>query len=57
MTRPGYWPLRGNVTSLLFRGVTDPVIKGALVTLAPLTKLMEVFVSKTKPNKGPTSRI
>ena len=53
MTGPGCWPPRGNVTSLLSRGATGPVVKGVLVTLAPLTELVKVFVSKTNLIRDP----
>jgi hypothetical protein len=53
MTGPGCWPPRGNVTSLLSRGATGPVAKGITITLAPLTELMQVFVSKTDLIRDP----
>ena len=47
MTGLGSCPPRGNVTSLLSRDMTGPVINSALIALVPLTELMRAFIFKS----------
>ena len=41
------------MTSLPSRDATWPIVKGALVTIVPLTELMQDFISKTDPIRDP----
>ena len=51
-TAPKCWPPDGNVTSMTLRDATAPVL-GTVVGPEPLTRLMQVVVSKTDSIRDP----